>query len=50
MPGNGRQARFDRAVCGVGKTGVKTRMVKDLVYLLNVQLVSAMSQLSENTG
>jgi hypothetical protein len=34
----------------VKKTGIKTRMVNDLVYLLNVQLVSAMSQLSENTG
>jgi hypothetical protein len=30
----------------VRKTGIKTRMVKDLVYLLNVQLVPAKSQAS----
>jgi hypothetical protein len=33
----------------VRKTGIKTRMVKDLVYLLNVQLVPTMSQASADT-
>ena len=31
----------------VRKTGIKTRMVKDLVYLLNVQLASPMPQASQ---
>jgi hypothetical protein len=34
----------------VRETGIKTRMIKDLVYLLNVQLVSPMSKVSENRG